>query len=412
MKRFIFILLGVILVCSLVIMSCAPKEQAPQAPKVLKIGAVFPLTGPAAGYGQPTVAGCQLAVDKINADGGFKVGRDTYTLQLIPADDQFTSDGAKTAGEKLVSQDGVKFMFGAQETNDTLGLQLVTTPNKVITFNMAWADTVLRDPTTKKAIPYAFKMNLSPHELLRGIWAYIQKAYPDVKNVAEFGPNTDSGHYGTDLDSRLVKYLGYNVVYSGYHEYGLTDFYPQLTQILATKPDIIHSTSSGPSDWGLIMKQAREMGYKGQFMQEVDIGSQVLASIVGKEPIEGLITIDFLDQGPNASPELADFQKQYAAKIGVRIPGVCVVPSALGSLIGAMQKAGTVEDTDAIQKALETNTFNVMGQDVRFVGASYYGANRALAIPSLVCEVKDGELVPVASISVEDMVTPWPPGVE
>lgn len=412
MKRFLFVLLGVMLVCSLVIINCAPKEQAPQAPKVLKIGAVFPLTGPAAGYGQPTLAGCQLAVENVNASGGFKVGRDTYTLKLIPADDQFTSDGAKTAGEKLVTQDGVKFMFGAQETNDTLGLELVTTPNKVITFNMAWADTVLRDPKTKKAIPYAFKMNMAPHELLRGIWAYIQKAYPEVKNVAEFGPNTDSGHYGTELDSRLVKHLGYNVVFSGYHEYGLTDFYPQLTQILAAKPDIIHSTSSGPSDLALMMKQAREMGYKGLFMHEVDIGSDVLCSIAGKEPIEGLITIDFLEQGPNASQELVDFQKAYAAIVGVRIPGVCVVPSALGCLIGAMQQAGTVEDTDAIQKILETNTFRVMGQDVRFVGENYYGANRAMAIPVLVCEVKNGEMVPVASISVEDMVTPWPPGVD
>jgi len=412
MKKFLFVLLGVILVCSLAIINCAPKEQAIQAPKVLKIGAVLPLTGPAAGYGQPTLAGCQLAVDTINANGGFKLGRDTYTIELIPEDDQFTSDGAKTAGEKLVTRDGVKFIFGAQETNDTLGLQLVTTPNKVLTFNMAWADTVLRDPATKKAIPYAFKMQTAPHELLRGIWGYIQNAYPEVKNVAEFGPNTDSGHYGQQLDASLVKYLGYNVVYNGYHEYGLTDFYPQLTQILATKPDIIHSTSSGPSDWGLIIKQAREMGYKGHFMQEVNIGSDVIGSIAGKEAVEGLITIDYLEQGPNASQDLVDFQKAFAAKIGARIPGVCVVPSALGCLVGAMQKAGTVEDTDAIQKMLETNTFHVMGLDMRFVGADYYGANRALALPVLVCEVRGGELVPVASLSVEELFSPWPKGVD
>ena len=256
MKKFSILMLIVMLVGSLGIVGCGPEAGVPEqeAPKVLKLGACLPLTGVAAGYGQPTLASLQIEVEKINAAGGVDVGGDNYTIQLIAEDNLFTSDGAKAAGEKLVYRDGVKFIFGGQETNDTKGLQIVTTPNKVITFNMAWADTVLRDPTTKEAIPYAFKSQTAPHELLRGLWGYVQNTYPEVKRVALFAPNTDSGHYGQQLSEKLVRHLGYEVVFNDYHEYGLTDFYPQLTKILAAEPDIIHSTCSGPSDWGLIIR--------------------------------------------------------------------------------------------------------------------------------------------------------------
>jgi branched-chain amino acid transport system substrate-binding protein len=411
MKRFLLVLLGFMLVGGLFITNCAPKEEVTQPTKVLKMGACLPLSGPAAGYGQPTLASVQIEVDKINARGGVKIGANTYNIELISEDDQFTSDGAKTAAEKLVSQDRVKYIFGGQETNDTLGLQLVTTPNKVITFNMAWADTTLRNPDTGQAIPYAFKSMMAPHETLRGIWGYIQKAYPEVKRVAEFSPNTDSGIYGLELDSSLVKYLGYEVVYSDYHEPGLTDFYPQLTKILATNPDIIHSTSSGVSDWGLIIKQAREMGYKGHFMQEVPIG-EIILGISGAEAAEGLITIDVVSQGPNASPAYIDFKNTYTAKAGFWIPGALCLPPSLECLLQAMQKAGSVEDTDKIQNILETESFHVMDLDMRFVGKEYYGANRALGQPLLVSEIRGGKLVPVSTLSVEEQFSPWPQGVD
>jgi branched-chain amino acid transport system substrate-binding protein len=411
MKKIFAIWLTIVLVVTLSIVACAPAAQEVSS-KTLKWGVCLPLTGPNAGYGVPTLAAIQVEVAKINSEGGVKIGGVNYQIEVIAEDDGFTSDGAKTAGEKLVFRDKVKFIWGGTESNDTLGLQLVTVPNKVMTFNTAWADTVLRDPATKQAIPYSFKVLQAPHETLRGVWGSIQKAYPEIHRVALFTPNTLSGHYGQELSAKLVPYLGYEVVYNDYFEFGTPDFTSYLSKILATNPDIIHGSATGLADWGSIIKQSREMGYQGYFMYELALGGDLLFSVATKEAAEGFIGLDFPWHGPNTVPELKDFSDKYVAAAGFWFPELCNLPIAAECLVQAMQTAGSIDDTDKITQILETSTFNVMGQSVQFAGKEYYGANRVLAVPLTVAVIKGGELVPIGAISVAEQVSPWPPGLD
>ena len=51
----------------------APAQASDAAATVIKVGALYPLTGPDAGWaGEPYIKSHQLAIDEINADGGIQ----------------------------------------------------------------------------------------------------------------------------------------------------------------------------------------------------------------------------------------------------------------------------------------------------------------------------------------------------
>ena len=77
----------------------------------------------------------EAVVEGVNADGGWKVGDTTFTLELISYDTKSDPNTARSAVERLISQDKVNVIFGdmtasnwASETEAAKVLALVGTP--------------------------------------------------------------------------------------------------------------------------------------------------------------------------------------------------------------------------------------------------------------------------------------------
>jgi branched-chain amino acid transport system substrate-binding protein len=64
-------------------------------------------------------------------------------------------------------------------------------------------------------------------------------------------------------DERAYEKAGIKVVFKDFYERGTQDFLPILTRVVAVKPDIIDFDGSTPADSGVILKQARQIGYAG-----------------------------------------------------------------------------------------------------------------------------------------------------
>ena len=71
-------------------------------PRSVKIGAVFPVTGPMAEVGQDCRVGAQMAVDAINAAGGIKA-MGGARLELLAGDSQTKVDVARAEAERLIN---------------------------------------------------------------------------------------------------------------------------------------------------------------------------------------------------------------------------------------------------------------------------------------------------------------------
>jgi len=75
-----------------------------QAAETVTIGFTGPLSGGAALYGQNTLEGLQMAAREINDKGGFKVGDETYEINLVSLDDKYAPSQAAVNGKRLVQQ--------------------------------------------------------------------------------------------------------------------------------------------------------------------------------------------------------------------------------------------------------------------------------------------------------------------
>jgi len=86
--------------------------QAPGAVDVIVLGAAVSLTGKYALNGTNTKNGYELAVREINDNGGVKIGGRSYQLKVRYYDDESTPARGTELAERLIKQDGVKFMLG------------------------------------------------------------------------------------------------------------------------------------------------------------------------------------------------------------------------------------------------------------------------------------------------------------
>ncbi len=77
-----------------------PAQAQPGANTPVRIGVVGPFTGPSADFGVPMLNGIQLAVDEINAVGGY-LGR---PLELVVKDDKANPDEGRKVSQELVGE--------------------------------------------------------------------------------------------------------------------------------------------------------------------------------------------------------------------------------------------------------------------------------------------------------------------
>ena len=94
---------------------------------VIKIGAVVPLTGDVPALGESAKNGYQLAVDKINANGGI----DGKQVVIIFEDDENQPSKAPTVAQKLITQDHVVGIVGATNSKCSIPMGPICTQNSM-----------------------------------------------------------------------------------------------------------------------------------------------------------------------------------------------------------------------------------------------------------------------------------------
>ena len=101
------------------------------AAKDIVLGASVQLTGPVANTGRYYRDAYQLAIDKINAAGGVKVGNESHKLALKLYDNQSDVNLSVRQYTQLVSQDKVGFLLGPFASNFALADSAVSEKYKI-----------------------------------------------------------------------------------------------------------------------------------------------------------------------------------------------------------------------------------------------------------------------------------------
>jgi len=90
------------------------------------LGAAVSLTGKYSTNGKNTQDGYELGVKRINEMGGVRVGGKYYRIKVLYYDDESTPARGAQLAERLIKQDGVKFMLGPYSSGLTKAIAPVT----------------------------------------------------------------------------------------------------------------------------------------------------------------------------------------------------------------------------------------------------------------------------------------------
>ena len=330
---------GVITILGLFLM--APAWGA----EVVKMGYSGPLSGGAAKYGKNCETGMIMAVEEINAKGGITVAGKKYKMEVVSLDDRYKPDLTVQNARRMVSLDkvssvfcphsgGILAMMKFNEKEDFLVMGYSTHPKIVEMGNKL----VIRMPPDIRAYASAF----SDKAKERGINKVA--AIPGVHEYAKIWMDI--------FDEEWKKRGGVisNVSPADYMKE--TDYYTHLTKVIAGKPDaILLIGASEPA--ALIIKQARELGFKGKFILGDQAKLDEMEKVVSAEKMEGTIAVTPLYHRP--IKDAPAFSKAYKKRFGEA--EVTTFESAshyetVYLLAYAMEIAGTTSDVKKIRAAM------------------------------------------------------------
>jgi branched-chain amino acid transport system substrate-binding protein len=357
------------------------------AEKILKIGGAIPLSGPAAYWGICIVEAFEDAAAEINAKGGFKVGDDTYKLEIINYDTKATVADARAATTRLIEKDKVKYIYN-QTAASTIGMLQISEPNNVLSMAACWG--YLDQFGTK--FPLHFRAEMSDYEMGFSYIPFMLEHYgkENLKKAAFLGPDDKDGqdcHYSYQ---RVMDHYGIKQVGTEYFNWEDTDFYPIVTKILKTKPDFIVASPAPPGITASIVKAAREMGYKGPIVAPAALETKTILEVAGEFADDVILPVT-MDVAQTETQKA--IQERFTKRFGEFKSLAAIYSWWPYALVEAFKAAGTVEDTTAVANALE----NVVLKDtyvgtVAFKGKNSFGLNRQAVYDCANTIILDGKV--------------------
>jgi branched-chain amino acid transport system substrate-binding protein len=392
MKKLLPIPLALILISALVFSSCTKSSEA----TTLKIGGSLPLSGPASVAGLAWQQGWELAVEKINNDGGLNIGGATYMIDLVLGDDKGNTEGATTVANKLCYQDEVDIVLGEFAANTYPPIHEVTSEAGVLLVNsMLPASAAVPGcyADVGPDMPLYIRIAVCHNEDAIVSFQYLTENYPNVKTIGlmalvfpEYQPLAD--YYATAWAP-----LGLEVG-SDYEMFppDSIDFTPAITRMMATNPDALFLYSTTPSQFILIVKAARDAGFNGPIIYGPPFDPAFVSDAVPN--LSDVITPGFTMDAPNLPDEVKEVIALGRAKYGDEL-----VEDAIFAYDEVMLLAQTLEKAQSIDAQTVQDTFETLtepGSLQSIFGAAYVGGlettgvNRVLVRPSGLSRVVNG----------------------
>ena len=381
----------------------------PASAENLTLGAAISLTGKYSTAGKHTKNGYDLAIKKINAAGGVKVGDTSYQLELKVYDDESTPARATELAERLIQRDGVKLMLGPYSSGLTKAIAPVTEKHGIPMVEGNGASRSLFNQGYK----YLFAvLSTSEQYLQEAVNLLAQKADAEGrdKSTLKVAVATENDHFSQDIRAGIlddVKRHGMQIVVDDKLPRELSDMSATLTKVKTLKPDLL-VTSGHSKGAALAVKQMAEM--------QIDVPMHAMTHC------ESAKVHDMEKFGNNAdyvlcagqwAPTLTysdstfgssgDYAKEFEAEYGYVPPYQAAESSAsVMVIVDAVRRAGSL-DSKAVRDALSATDIQTFYGKVKF---DETGKN--IAKPMVLRQIKDGKYSLVAPADWADSELTYP----
>ncbi|MCL1916513.1 MAG: ABC transporter substrate-binding protein [Desulfovibrionaceae bacterium] len=331
-----------------------------QAAQTIKIGFPIELTGEIPKVGEGTRYAAELMKEEINAQGGLEVGGQKYPLEFIYEDNEAKPELAVTVTLKLIERDQVVAVVGPQSSRQAVPAGGVADEHETPMIS-PWST----NPETTKDRPWVFRAAfLDPFQAPVAA-DFAIKTFKAKKAAVLFEISNDYSKGLADYFKLTWEKLNGQDAVVAFESHGPKDqdFSAQLTKINAAKPDFIFLPQNY-SFAALIIKQARDLGYKGPFMGSDAWGSAELMTLCGNDCKGQYFSTHYAAAGAQGPTKA--FIDKYQAKYGYVPDDVAALTwDALGIVLQAVKNGGKVENDVRKMRALIRDN---MGKITSFEG--------------------------------------------
>ena len=342
--------------------------------EVIKIGAILPLTGDAAVYGEHAQNGFEIALEEYNAHGVCGGKR----IKILYEDSQADPSKAVSAFKKLVEIDKVRFILGPLSSSEVLAIAPLANRRKVIVLTP-----LASAPAITEAGDYIFRNVMS--DLFDGaaIATYVIKEM-HKKTAGILYINNDFGVGLKNSFKEKFEELGGVVKVEIPFERGEKDFRSLLLKLKRANPDVVFLV--GYKEMAEILRQTKEMGLKFQFVSFSMFEDPDILRLAG-DAAEGVVYTYRAFDPKSENPVVKEFVQKYTTKYGEE-PDIFAALSYDGAriLFNALDRGNC--DVEGVKEALY-NTKDFPG----VVGKTTFDHNGDVIKPIGIKIVKNGKFV-------------------
>jgi branched-chain amino acid transport system substrate-binding protein len=338
------------------------------AQQEIRIGAIYPLTGPAASTGAELKQALELAVDIINngakdipglpgSAGGGIASMKGAKIKLIFADHQSNPQIGASEAERLITDEKVVALIGCYNSNVTATASAIAERYKIPFVNPESSSASL----TERKFKWFFRTTPHDNLFVANFFEFLKelkaKKGIEVKELGLFNENTLWGTETTKLETRLADEQGYKLVASVNYPANSTQLTSEIQTLKAAKPQVIMQ-SSYLGDALLSMRSYKELGVTPDMILANDAGFSDTEFIrtLGRDAdyviSREVWSLDLAAHNPLIKQVndlyFSRYKANFTGNSARSFTGMMVLADALG-------RAGST-DPEAIRKALsETN---------------------------------------------------------
>jgi len=323
----------------------------------VKIGTIFPLTGPLALLGNESLEAADLAREMVNEKFGGVWGK---KVVFVKADAPDATSGTNEAN-RLITHDNLKILIGTYSSSISLAASAVAERNKVIYLEVIAAS----DEINQRGYKYIFRTNENASDLGGAAANFAAEVVAselriDPKKLRTAIIHEDSA-FGTSVGrggKRTADKLGLNVLTFDNYRAISVDLSSLVLRLKALNPDVIIATSY-INDAVLLWKTCKQLGLRPKAFIGTSAGHGIpdFARILGPDS-EGvfaseapaLVNPDSLNEKAKTLDK--EFRERWNAKKG-RLPAGHAYRAFTGTwvlLTEVLPKAGSM-DTEKIREA-------------------------------------------------------------
>ncbi len=388
-----------------------PAAPAKVTGDTIVLGAAVSLTGRYTTAGNHTRKGYDLAVKTINDRGGVRVAGATYRLEILYYDDESTPARGAQLAERLIRQDGVKFMLGPYSSGLTTAIAPITEQHRVPMVEGNGASRSLFN----KGYRYLFAV-LSTSE------QYLQEAINLAAEQAEAREQdpatlrvaiaTENDPFSQDVRAGVIDAAdryGMRVVIDDKLPRELNDMTATLVKVKAARPDVL-LVSGHSKGAALLVRQADELRATAPIVglthcDSADVTDRAQFGDAAESMVCAAQWAPTLTYRDDLFGSAADYAARFEAEYGYAPPYQAAQASASVMVwADALQRAGSF-DTETVRDALAATDLQTFYGNVRFDDT---GKN--VAKPVVLLQIRDGayRVVAPSAWASDELLFPRP----